>query len=102
VDGYQSESRAQKLRSWNENDFKLASVIRAQAAKRLNKLVTEDGDERLAEIRALASIAESTQRIARLALGATTHNQGTIDDPDEHGVPRLEDFYAMLASETKH
>jgi hypothetical protein len=96
----QSESRAHKLKDWNDADFRLARAIRSHVAARLAKRQqSPDIEEDLTELRSLASIIESTQRIDRLALGATTDNQGVIGDPGEDGAPRLGDFYTSVKFE---
>jgi hypothetical protein len=97
ADAAQAESRAHKLKEWNDNDLKFARAIRGQAAKVL--ATVEDGD--ISTLRNLASIVESTQRIGRLALGATTDNQGVIGDPGEDGagIPHLKDFYKSVVFE---
>jgi hypothetical protein len=97
ADAAQAESRAHKLKEWNDNDLRLARAIRGQAAKVLGTL--EAGD--INTLRNLASVVESTQRIGRLALGATTDNRGVIGEPGEDGVaaPRLADFYNSVKFE---
>jgi hypothetical protein len=97
----QAETRASKLKAWNDADFTLAKAIRSRVASALNKLAQPGVAVDLTELRSLASVAESTQRIGRLALGATTDNQGTILDPGEDGVaaPKLGDFYETVRFE---
>jgi hypothetical protein len=102
ADALQVESRASKLKEWNDSDFKIAKAIRSRIAAKLNKLVQQpDADERIDELRSLASIIESTQRIGRLALGATTTNEGQINNPGEDGIaaPKLGDFYQTVQFE---
>jgi hypothetical protein len=98
----QSESRAHKLKEWNDADLKIARVLRSRVANRLNKLAqTPDIEDDLTELRTLAGVVESTQRIGRLALGATTDNQGSIFEPGEDGIatPKLGDFYSTIKFE---
>jgi hypothetical protein len=102
ADAAQAESRAHTLKVWNEADLMLAKAIRSRVAARLNKLNQRpDVDARIDELRSLASIIESTQRVGRLALGATTGNQGVIGDPGEDGIsaPKLGDFYRTVRFE---
>jgi hypothetical protein len=98
----QSESRAHRLKDWNDNDLNIAKALRSQTAKAFTRMVKEgNGTIDLNTLRNVASVIESTQRIGRLALGATTDNQGMIGDPTEDGVaaPRLGDFYASVKFE---
>jgi len=98
----QSETRAQKLKDWNDTDLKVARVIRSRVVLRLNKLAASpDLEATTTELRNLASVLESTQRMGRLALGATTDNQGMIGDPTEDGIaaPKIGDFYETIKFE---
>jgi hypothetical protein len=101
----QAQSRVQKLKEWNESDFRIAAALRSQVARQLNKFAKvqqeEEFDPPLSEIQRMSQIIESSQRIARLSLGATTDNQGNINDPDEQGTskPRLSDFYDSIQFE---
>jgi hypothetical protein len=100
----QSESRAQKLKDWNDADFKGAKAARGLLLKNLNRLIevsNEENIENAVEIRNVLAGLETVQRIGRLALGATTDNQGMIGDPGEDGIaaPRLADFYASVKFE---
>jgi hypothetical protein len=96
----QVETRAQKLRDWNDNDLKIAKAIRGQTTRAFN-LAAQAGTADINTLRSIAAVIESTQRIGRLALGATTDNQGMIGDPTEDGVaaPKLTDFYASVKFE---
>lgn len=106
TDAAQIETRVQKLRAWNDQDLKIAAALRAQTARSLNRIAREQQgndtiETSLLDIGRMAQIVESAQRIARLALGATTDNQGNINDPDENGTtkPRLSDFYDSIQFE---
>jgi hypothetical protein len=96
----QVETRAHKLKDWNDNDLKLAKAIRGQATREFNR-AAQSGTVDINTLRNVASVIESTQRIGRLALGATTDNQGNINDPNGDGIaaPRLGDFYASVKFE---
>lgn len=96
----QVETRAHKLKDWNDNDLKIAKAIRGQTIRAFN-LAAQAGTADINTLRNMASVIESTQRIGRLALGATTDNQGNINDPGEDGIaaPRLADFYASVKFE---
>lgn len=63
-----------ELARYNEQDLAMAKVLRAAAAR-----LIQDKDEELGpkDIRFLAGAVESAQRIARLALGASTENTDT-------------------------
>lgn len=62
------ESRAGILAQFNEDDIKVARALRAKAALMLNKA------ESPGDMRSLAGVFETTQRIGRLALGAETQS----------------------------
>jgi hypothetical protein len=96
----QAETRAHKLRDWNDNDLKIAKAIRGQTTRAFN-LAAQAGTADINTLRSIAAVIESTQRIGRLALGATTDNQGMIGDPTEDGVtaPKLGDFYSTIQFE---
>ena len=64
------ESRAEQLANFNADDVRVAKAIRAKAAKLLQAATTPH------ELRALAGAFDSAQKIGRLALGATTENNG--------------------------
>jgi hypothetical protein len=101
----QVETRAHKLKDWNDADLNIAKAIRGQTAKEFNRQVKEAVEKGQTldfnTLRNISSVIESTQRIGRLALGATTDNQGNINDPGEDGIaaPRLGDFYASVKFE---
>jgi hypothetical protein len=101
----QVETRAHKLKDWNDADLNIAKAIRGQTAKEFNRQVKEAVEKGQTldfnTLRNISSVIESTQRIGRLALGATTDNQGMIGDPTEDGVaaPKLSDFYSTIQFE---
>jgi hypothetical protein len=102
ADAVQVESRVHKLRDWNDNDLQIAKAIRGQAVKEFTRVTrARSGIVDLNTLRNLSAVIESTQRIGRLALGATTGNQGLIGNPGEDGVgtPRLSDFYKSVVFE---
>ena len=64
---------AQELATFNERDLAVAKAVRAMAVRKLQQ--DQSGKQlTCADIRQIASAVESAQRIARLALGATTEN----------------------------
>jgi hypothetical protein len=92
----------QELAKYNEQDIQAAKMLRACAMRKLQdaqKKLTKPGSENdqldleSAEIRSLASAVESAQRIARLALGASTENSGgpTLIDPTMPDMEHLSD-----------
>ena len=72
------ESRAEQLANFNADDVRVAKAIRAKAAKLLQAATTPH------ELRSLAGVFDSAQKIGRLALGASTEKQDA-DKP----APRL-------------
>lgn len=60
-------NRAEALAKFNEDDLKVAQVLRAKAARVLSAEGISPAD-----LRVLAGVFESAQRIGRLALGAET------------------------------
>jgi hypothetical protein len=93
-----TKSRGRELADWNANDLKVAKALRGKIAQRLSRL---DEASRFfnSDLRSLAQAAESAQRMARLALGATTENTGlSTPDGDPLPPPTLGDFYASFAS----
>ncbi len=89
-------SRVSQLKEWNDDDLKIAKVLRSKLAMRLAK-VSEETASGLEVLRTIASTVEAVQRVARLALGATTANQG-VSNPDGTPInpPSLADLYATL------
>jgi hypothetical protein len=88
------DAAADELSKWNEQDLLLAKALRAQVGKKLqaaSKLQAGDPTKTMEsrDIRALALAAESAQRIARLALGASTENALTGSAPPPT-VPDME------------
>lgn len=97
-------TRASQLTDWNDADLKIAKHMRGQLATRLAQIPMEpDPADPFAHLSALDAIVrglEATQRIARLALGATTTNSG-LSSPDGGAigvavVPDMVDFYETL------
>jgi hypothetical protein len=87
---------ADELSKWNEQDLLLAKALRAQVGKKLQAASKLQADEATAtttmesrDIRSLALAAESAQRIARLALGASTENALMGSSPIE-GMPGID------------
>ncbi len=76
-----ADTRAEDLAKWNEQDIRLAQALRAQIAANLK--AAQDAKRRVLpnDLRALASTAETAQKIARLALNATTVNTG-VSNPE--------------------
>jgi hypothetical protein len=82
-------AQAQELAKWNERDLEVAKALRNVVIHTLNttqlRIKAKPGDSAVEakNIRSLAGAAESAQRIARLALGASTENSmlGTPLDP---------------------
>lgn len=70
-------ARADELAKQNESDLKLARALRAQITMAINA-VTLNPTQPLAplQVRQLAGALAETQKVARLALGATTDNTG--------------------------
>ena len=82
--------RLKSLVDWNEKDLQLAAGLRGRVASAVAaSLKSPDGQLSPASIRQLAGAAESIQRIGRLALGATTDNQG-VSAPDGGPVQTTE------------
>lgn len=79
-----TEQRTSDLAKFNEDDLTVARAIRATVATKIAELRSNGGSP--SDLRALASAAESAQRIGRLALGATTGNQGH-SAPDGGAIP---------------
>lgn len=98
------EARASQLQDWNQADLKIAKHARAKLVRTLALLGEPEGPkEALETLKTLATIVagiEATQRIARLALGATTQNNG-ISNPNGGpigitAVPDILDYYASF------
>jgi hypothetical protein len=63
--------RATQLARWNDEDIQLARAIRSRAAT----LMVGKGDTLSeTELRTIASVVDTAQKIARLAFGAATEN----------------------------
>ena len=89
-----------ELAKYNEQDLIAAKSLRALAAKRMQS-ANQGQNLEPKDVRALAGAIESAQRIARLALGASTENTNTriteIDNmtPDERRE-RIRQLHAEL------
>lgn len=79
-----SSERTIELANWNDADLKVARAMRGQIVAAINNATNTAKPLKPAEIRSLASAAESVQKMGRLALGATTNNTG-LSDPN--GAP---------------
>lgn len=80
------ETKPNELAEFNKNDLVIAKTIRFQIASAIKAASDSKAQLTPAALRLLASAAESSQRIGRLALGVTTGNTG-ISQPD--GSPLL-------------
>jgi hypothetical protein len=91
-------TRVSQLHDWNEKDLRLATVLRAKLSRRLIKINDDSDDpaDGLSELRAIAAAAESVQRMGRLALGATTDNQGVTTGQFLEPPKTLAEFYAVV------
>ena len=67
-------SRVEELVKFNEDDVRVAKAIRAKAANMLKNANTPT------DISALARAFDTAQKIGRLALGATTENNGVTGE----------------------
>lgn len=84
------EARVSQLAKFNEQDLLLAQALRARVAQKIRSSDAEGAVPlSVSELRSLALAAESAQRIGRLALGATTQNEGQAapDDPPIVNAP---------------
>ena len=90
-----TRSRLEELKAWNDGDIKLAQMLRSKATHQAMNL--DATPRNLEKLRTIAAIVESTQRIARLAMGAPTNNTG-IGNMDGSSInpPKLGDFYDSL------
>lgn len=97
---------AQELVRYNERDLEIAKDLRAAVVRKLNdaqKQVAGNPDQPLPllpkDIRALAGALESVQRVARLALGASTENtltgEATVSDEIDLDILTHEEFTAL-------
>jgi hypothetical protein len=89
---------ADELSKWNESDLTLAKALRHQVGRKLQavtKLQAADATVTMEsrDLRSLALAAESAQRIARLALGASTEISSgwTPIDPNVPDMESLSD-----------
>lgn len=72
--------RVQELIKFNTDDLKIAKALRARVVRRLTDAEKEGGQALgTSELRQLASVCETAQKMGRLALGATTQNNGIPD-----------------------
>lgn len=79
-------ARIAELSKFNEDDLVVARALRSQVAASITKAKNEKRDLGANELRALASAAEASQRIGRLALGASTANN-EIAGPNQTPIP---------------
>ena len=80
-----TQSRRSELAEFNASDLKMAKALRGLVAGRITKAQREGAAPLSSvELRALASTAESAQKMGRLALGASTDNHG-IGGPGGEG-----------------
>lgn len=70
------KSIASELVKYNEDDLKVAKALRSQVAKLITMANNEDKPLDPTSLRSLAGALEASQRVARLAMGATTDNTG--------------------------
>jgi hypothetical protein len=91
------KGRVEQLRDWNSTDIMLAGAIRAKIARRIAAYDAASLLPSVEVLRTLASAAESVQRMARLAMGATTENTGLSNaDGTPINPPTLGDFYKTV------
>jgi hypothetical protein len=71
------KTKAQELSEFNDADARMSRALRGVAARMLTD-ASKPGAHKLTatEARTIASLAESAQKIGRIALGATTENVG--------------------------
>lgn len=67
-------NRVTELAKFNEDDLKVAKLIRGMVIKRINDGVKSPKGVPTAELKTLSSIVVDAQKIARLALGANTES----------------------------
>jgi hypothetical protein len=93
------------LTKYNEQDLVAAKAMRALVAKQMMK--AQDQELEPKDLRALSGALESAQRVARLALGASTQNTDsrttTVTEiermtPDER-AQHIRDLYRQFESE---
>ena len=68
------ESRAEQLANFNADDIRVAKAIRAKAATMMRNASSPQ------DLRARSGAFDTAQKIGRLALGATTENNGVTGD----------------------
>lgn len=91
--------RAEKMAEVNEQDLKVAQSVKAQIARHLKAAHEAQVTIPPKDLRSLASAAEAAQRIARLALGATTENtqlSGNAASPVSVAEVSVDDYRAAL------
>jgi hypothetical protein len=81
-----TDQRAKELADWNTDDVRLARALRSQVARTLHALTQNNRVVGTETLRNLTIAAEATQRIGRLALGAST---GKIAFDDSEGLGKL-------------
>jgi hypothetical protein len=92
----------EELARYNEQDLQAAKALRALVAKKMQQ-VEQQGHIQARDLRSLAGAVESAQRIARLALGASTENTDTRISEAERMTPeerrnRINELHAQLVS----
>jgi hypothetical protein len=92
IDDELIDERVSELAKFNEDDLKVARALRAKAASMLN---TTNGP---VNMRALAGVFETAQRMGRLALGASTENSTVSATIERHGARQLEARLAAAIS----
>ena len=100
------KSRIEQMRDWNDADVRLAGALRGKIARRIQAYDAANLLPSVDTLRTLAAAAESVQRMARLAMGATTENTGLSNsDGTPINPPTLGDFYktvTFIGSEAPH
>jgi hypothetical protein len=93
-----TEDAIKQLKDWNATDLKVATVVRAKAVAQLQQIPTDSQDPfDLERLTMVMTIVEKAQRMARLALGASTDNRGLGDfNGNPLPPPTLGDVYQTL------
>lgn len=84
-----ADQRTDELARLNEDDLRLSRALRAQIAKSITAATAAGAPLSPPELRALAGAHESAQRVARLALGASTESSeltGKDGGPISHSI----------------
>ncbi len=80
------EDLVEQGRKWNQRDIEVFSELRDTAVKALDQIKVHPIID-AKELKAIAGTLINAQRGARLALGLTTENIGTIDPLEEIATP---------------